>query len=84
MTTKLTLTMDKSVIEKAKKYAKEKESSLSNIIENYLKAITEKEKDKGIVVTPLVKSLMGSFKAHKDFDYKKELIQALEEKHLKP
>ena len=43
MITKLTLTIEKSVIEKAKKYAKEKERSLSDIIENYLKAITEDE-----------------------------------------
>ena len=41
MITKLTLTIEKSVIEKAKKYAREKERSLSDIIENYLKAITE-------------------------------------------
>ena len=41
MITKLTLTIVKSVIEKAKKYAREKERSLSDIIENYLKAITE-------------------------------------------
>lgn len=41
MITKLTLTIEKSVIEKVKKYAREKERSLSDIIENYLKAITE-------------------------------------------
>ena len=39
MNTKLTLTIDQSVIEKAKKYAKEKERSLSDLIENYLKLI---------------------------------------------
>ena len=46
MTTKLTLTMDKSVIERAKKYAKREERSLSNLLENYLKALTYEKKYK--------------------------------------
>ena len=35
MNTKLTLTIEKEIIERAKNYAKEKNRSLSNIIENY-------------------------------------------------
>jgi hypothetical protein len=35
MNTKLTLTLEKEVIEIAKKYAKEKGQSLSEIVENY-------------------------------------------------
>jgi len=83
MITKLTLTIEKSVIQKAKRYAKEKERSLSDIIENYLKAITEDEIGEEIEITPLVKSLKGSFKAPKDFNYKEELTKALSEKYLK-
>ena len=83
MITKLTLTIEKSVIQKAKKYAKEKERSLSDIIENYLKAITEDEVGEEIKITPLVKSLKGSFKAPKDFNYKEELTKALSDKYLK-
>ncbi len=83
MITKLTLTIEKSVIEKAKKYAKERERSLSDIIENYLKAITEDQEDAPMELTPLVKSLKGSFKAAKDFDYKEELTKALSAKYLK-
>ena len=44
MNTKLTLTIEQTVIEKAKKYAKDNERSLSDLIENYLKALT-KESD---------------------------------------
>ena len=33
-------------------------------------------------LSPIVKSLKGSFKAPKDFDYKKELMKRLEEKYL--
>ena len=41
MTTKLTLTVEKSVIEKAKIYAKTTGRSLSEIIENYLNTLTD-------------------------------------------
>jgi uridine kinase len=81
MNTKLTLTIEQSIIKKAKRYAKGKGRSLSDIIENYLKAITNKSESE-IELTPIVKSLKGSFKAPKDFDYKKELTKGLTEKYL--
>jgi hypothetical protein len=81
MNTKLTLTIDEPVIERAKAYAKEKGRSLSDIIENYLKAITTEQRESDSKITPLVKSLMGSFKAPADFDYKKELAKGLTEKY---
>ena len=40
MNTKLTLTIEKEIIEIAKEYAKEKGQSLSEIVENYFKLIT--------------------------------------------
>jgi hypothetical protein len=82
MNTKLTLTMEQAVIEKAKKYAKDKERSLSNLIENYLKALTKEDRSNEIELTPIVKSLKGSFTAPKNFDYKKELANRLSEKYL--
>ena len=82
MNTKLTLTIEQTVIEKAKKYAKDKERSLSNLIENYLKALTKEGDSNEIELTPIVKSLKGSFTAPKNFDYKKELTNSLSEKYL--
>ncbi len=83
MSTKLTLTIQQEVIIKAKEYAKEKNRSLSNIIENYLKSLTkDSEKDEKIKLTPIVKSLKGSFKMPNNFDYKEELTNRLEEKYL--
>jgi hypothetical protein len=83
MNQKLTLTVEQSVIEKAKLYAKAKGRSLSDIIENYLKVITkESENISDVELGPIVKSLKGSFKMPKDFDYKKELSNALSEKYL--
>ncbi len=83
MNTKLTLTIEQEIIERAKNYAKEKNRSLSDIIENYLKILTkETQKKKTNKLNPIVKSLKGSFKMPKNIDYKKELKNRLEEKYL--
>lgn len=84
MNTKLTLTIEQEIINKAKKFAKENNRSLSDIIENYLKVITAEKKIKNTRNdNPIVKSLRGSFKLPKvDLDYKKELKENLAKKHL--
>lgn len=83
MNTKLTLTIEQEIIQKAKEYAKNKNRSLSDIIENYLKILTKEEKAKELKkLNPIVKSLKGSFKMPKNMDYKKELRNRLEEKYL--
>lgn len=82
MNTKLTLTIEQSVIGKAKQYAKGKGRSLSDIVENYLKVIIKEENVKVIDSTPIASSLRGSFKAPKGFDYKEELSKGLSKKYL--
>lgn len=82
MNTKLTLTIEKSLIDKAKKYAKGKERSLSDIVENYLKVIIKEDDTKVIDSTPIATSLRGSFKTPEDFDYKKELAKGLSKKYM--
>ena len=82
MNTKLTLTIEHTIIEKAKKYANGKGRSLSDIVENYLKAITKEDNNESIELTPIVQSLKGAFKAPKNIDYKKELSNRLTEKYL--
>lgn len=82
MNTKLTLTIEQTLIEQAKEYAKSKGRSLSDIVENYFKAIVKEE---GVIYsgkTPIANSLRGSFREPKNFDYKKELAEALAEKYL--
>jgi hypothetical protein len=82
MNTKLTLTIEREIIERAKEYAKEKNRSLSDIIENYLKILTKEDTgNKGKRLNPVVKSLKGSFKDN-NMDYKKELRNRLEKKYL--
>lgn len=80
MTTKLTLTIEDTVIHSAKKYARQKGKSLSAIVENYLKSISVSEESVQ-TLSPRVAKLMGSVKLPEDFDYKKELGKVLKEKH---
>ena len=80
MTTKLTLSMDKNVIEKSKKYAASQNRSLSDLIESYLKSITSSSA-KTFEISNRVKALRGSFKAPADLDYKKLLQEEIVRKH---
>lgn len=82
MNTKLTLSIDQSVIEKAKQYARKKERSLSDLIENYLKALTSDDPLGEDELSPTVKSLKGAFELPEHLDYKKALTDRLAEKHL--
>ena len=81
MNTKLTLTIEQSLIEKAKRYAKGQGRSLSDIVENYLKVVTNEDHSTVIDSTPITSSMKGAFKAPKDFDYQKELVKGLSEKY---
>ena len=59
MTTKLTLTVEKSVIEKAKSYAKKTGRSLSEIIEKYLVSITNDETNEKTLSPKLKRSRLA-------------------------
>ncbi len=80
MTTKLTLSVEKSVIDRAKSYAKQTGRSLSEIIENYLESITQEKGEE--TVSPKLKKIVGAVKLPKNFDEAKELRSYLENKHL--
>lgn len=58
MNTKLTLSIDKEIVEEAKSYAKSKQISLSKLIENYLNALSHQSRPSD-AVSPLVQSLTG-------------------------
>jgi hypothetical protein len=72
MTTKLTLTVEKRVVQKARVYARQTGRSLSQLIENYLELITE-ENNEGKRMSPKLKKIAGIVKLPDDFDEKKEL-----------
>jgi hypothetical protein len=81
METKLTLKLNKKVIEKAKEYARNHNVSLSKIVESYLDRITKQKDESKTSITPLVESLSGVIHLSADFDYKKEYRDYLSKKY---
>ncbi len=80
MDKKLTLSLNQSIIENAKIYAKSNNVSLSKLIESYLATLTRKTKKKS-EITPLVKSLSGVIDLPADFDIKEAYSEYLMEKY---
>ena len=81
MNTKLTLSVEKSIIDSAKMYAKKTGKSLSEIIQNYLEKLTLDEEVDNNLSSKLNK-IVGSVELPKDFDEKEELRKYMENKHL--
>lgn len=81
MNTKLTLNLNKTVIEQAKDYAKINSTSLSKLIENYLSSLTTSEKKIKPKVSPLVKSLTGVIPDENNDDYKSGYSNYLSKKY---
>jgi hypothetical protein len=83
MDAKLTLKLDKEVIEKAKEYAAKQKVSLSWLFENYLKAITNKNvKSEEVEISDFVKSIsIGKSNIPADIDYKKEYYDYIDKKY---
>ncbi len=84
MDAKLTLKLDKLVIDKAKEYASSHKKSLSRMIEAYLKSLIDKdskESDDNFEISPFVKSMQTGVKIPADFDYKKAYTDYLMEKY---
>ena len=82
MNTKLTLTLEKEVIEKAKKYASENGRSLSEMVENYFKLLVREKKVPSLEISNRVKRLQGIVKVDSTFDYKKKLEEEITKRHL--
>ena len=82
MDAKLTLNMDREVAGKAKRYARSKGRSLSDLVEDYLRFLTRQMESEEHKLSPKVKSLLGSIKVPEDFDYKEELQRGLNQKYL--
>jgi len=79
MQSKLILSIDKEIIERAKAFASRSNRSLSEIIDSYLVRITDKEI--GQVDSELSK-LVGVIDLHEEFNEKEEFRRILREKHL--
>ncbi|KAB2837143.1 MAG: hypothetical protein F9K45_13180 [Melioribacteraceae bacterium] len=83
MNTKLTLKLNKRVIERAKKYAQKNNKSLSVLVENYFKTISDKESKNEIEISPNVLELSGIIKIPGNLNLKDIYGKHLSEKYLK-
>ena len=84
MDAKLTLKLDKLVIEKAKEYASSHSKSLSRMIESYLKSLIDRESPEqkdDIEISPFIKSMQTGVKLPADYDYKRAYGDYLAEKY---
>ena len=82
MLTKLTLTVDRTVVERAKKYAQERKKSVSRIVEEYLRNLLESDKDfvfESPINAPITDSMVGMF-SDNGKDYKEMLEEARTER----
>jgi hypothetical protein len=80
MKTRISLTIDEAVIQKAKSYAKQTGQSVSGLIQKYLETLTEEHWEPKNRSPKLLK-LVGAVKLPIDFDEKKELDIYFESKH---
>jgi hypothetical protein len=80
MDTKLTLKLDKEIINRAKDYAESKKISLSKLIESYLQLLTKESSSKD-KISPLVESLSGVIELPKKYDDKDDYANFLTEKY---
>ncbi len=82
MDVRFTLSIDDDIIKKAKEFAKKNNTSLSQLIENYLSEVTTKDThNNAIEISPLVKSLSGVLDLPQNFNYKKDISKHLQEKY---
>jgi len=84
MKSRLTLTLDKDVIEKAKRYAAAQGTSLSDLVESYLKSLVIPEKPidyEKFPISPFVRSMAMGNDLPADFDYKTAVREHLVEKY---
>jgi len=82
MNTKLTLRMEKEIIEQIKMYAMEHDKSVSSLTETLYKSILLKENEEDAELTPIAKKYKGIIR-NDDVDTDIVKLSYLLEKHLK-
>lgn len=82
MNVKLTLNLNKDIIEQAKIYARSKNNSLSSLVQNYFIFLSEKNQVDDIEISPNVKELSGIISLDENFDLKEEYGSYIQEKYI--
>ena len=82
MNTKLTLSINKTIINRAKSYASSRNISLSKLVEKYLGSISERS-DHADDLAPITESLGNMIKNRKQVEPRKIIEDYLVAKHIK-
>lgn len=80
MKRKLTLQLDEKLIKNAKKHAKSKNTTVSQLVADYFKTMDNQERNGNTNYSPITSSLVGVLK--KSSSAKKDYKSYLQEKHL--
>lgn len=83
MQTKLTLSIEKEVIQKAKRYAQKRQESISSLVEAYFRALTSEDAEKSDEIPPITRELAGTLEGVQIDTWKKERMDRLTRKHLR-
>ena len=70
---KLTLSVDDQVVQRAKQYAKERGTSVSELVEGYLDAVSRPLK--GVEDPPVLREIRGILRKGDREDYRQHLIE---------
>jgi hypothetical protein len=81
MNTTLTLKLNKDILDRAKHYARSKQTSLSLLVENYFKTLAQVKEDADIELSPIVQELSGIIELPEEFDLKEEYTNYLTKKY---
>ncbi len=83
MNTKLTLHVDKDIIEQAKRYAQDKQQSLSALVEDYFRYLFRREEHSPVSpgISPTVQELSGIIHLDATGDVREDYTDHLLEKY---
>ena len=84
MATELILTIDTPILEKAEQFAREKNQTVSRIVEDYLYALFKEDSNiesDNVLTSPITDNLVGMFK-DPGTDYRELLENTVTEKYL--
>lgn len=80
MTTKLTLSINKETVQRAKRISRKRGKSISKMVEEYLDAMNERDEQEESVITKMAGILNGKI-TNPQVDWKKEKAARLKKKY---
>jgi hypothetical protein len=81
METKLTLKLNRRIIQKAKKYVLINNTSISKLVENYFDSLTVKDNSSADEISPVVRELSGVINLKKTAESKTAYTKYLSKKY---